>query len=221
MINIILAENHHTVRNTLKNLLEKDADLKIVADTACGNELLNLLKTGCIADILLVNINKLDIEGLSLIKLIKQQYPHLSIIMLSVIDNEEFIIAFFKEGISAYLFKNIEPLELKFAIKHVHSGQRYICSEFSLSLLDKLTRLSKQEKDKNLKHNFSSREIEILHLIADGFTNQEISNKLFISKRTIEGYRQNLIQKIKVKNTAALVKYAFLNGILNEQRSSL
>ncbi|MRX46654.1 response regulator [Pedobacter puniceum] len=214
MINIILAENHNLVRNGIKILLERDADLKVVADSQYSKDVLDLLETGLVADILLANINVPDVEGVNLIKTIKQRYPQLSVVILSMLDHEEFIIDTFKEGASGYLFKNIGSDELIFALKHVHNGHKYICNELSLRFLDKLMSLPSQKKNWALHHNFSAREIEILYLMSEGYTNNEMSDKLFISKRTIEGYRQNLIDKTKVKNTAALIKYAVLNGII-------
>jgi DNA-binding NarL/FixJ family response regulator len=214
MINIILAENHNLVRNGIKILLERDAGLKVVADAQYGKEVLDLLETGLVVDVLLANINVPEVEGLNLIRTIKQRYPQLSVVILSMLDHEEFIVDAFKEGVSGYLFKNISSEELIFAIKHVHEGKKYICNELSIRLLDKLVSLSCQRKSHVLHHDFSPREIEILHLMSEGYTNTEMSDKLFISKRTIEGYRQNLIDKTKVKNTAALIKYAVLNGII-------
>ncbi|KHJ36764.1 transcriptional regulatory protein DegU [Pedobacter glucosidilyticus] len=214
MINIILAEDHNIVRNGVKILLERDADLKVVAETENGKEVLNLLQTGIEASIILADINMPDMDGISLLKQMKQKYPDIPIIILSMLDNEQYIIEAFKEGASGYLFKNISADELIFALKHVHTGNRYICTELSLRLLDRLMNLPSQRKNWALHHDFSAREIEILHLMSEGYTNNEMSDKLFISKRTIEGYRQNLIDKTKVKNTAALIKYAVLNGII-------
>ncbi|WP_026904889.1 response regulator transcription factor [Pedobacter glucosidilyticus] len=215
MINIILAEDHNIVRNGIKILLERDADLRVVAETVNGKEVLKLLQTDLIVNIVVADINMPEMDGITLVKIMKQKYPHIPIIILSMLDNEQYIIEAFKEGASGYLFKNINADELIFALKYVCNGNKYICNELSLSLLAKLMKLPSQDKNQTLKYSFSAREIEILHLMSEGYTNNEMSDKLFISKRTIEGYRQNLLDRTKVKNTAALIKYAVLNGIID------
>src|SRR5690606_7171141 len=106
--------------------------------------------------------------------------------------------------------------ELLFSLKHVNVGGKYLCSELSLRLLERLLRPNRNSiVNDGAVIQFSMREIEILQLLSEGFTNHDIADKLFISKRTVEGHRQNMIEKTEVKNTAALIRYAVLNGVVN------
>src|SRR5690606_34249411 len=124
-------------------------------------------------------------------------------------DNEKYVAQAFAAGASGYLLKNVSADELLFSLKHVNVGGKYLCSELSLRLLDKLLYPGANHPDLNPDAvEFSMREIEILNLLVEGFTNHEIADKLFISKRTVEGHRQNMIVKAKVRNTAGLIRYA-------------
>lgn len=214
MLKVILAEDHNIVRDGIKILLEKDHNIEVVGEASNGFEVLEILNAGIGADVILADINMPVMDGIILIKELKTSYPTVKIVMLSMLDNEEYVARAFKEGASGYLLKNISADEMVFSLKHVHAGGRYVCTELALRLLDKLISVPDISLDKRSEIDFSMREIEILYLISEGYTNMDISDKLFISKRTIEGYRQNLIDKTGSRNTAALIKYAVFNGII-------
>jgi len=137
------------------------------------------------------------------------------LIILSMLDNEKYVAQAFSEGACGYLLKNVSSDELIFAIKHVSAGGKYLCSELSIRMLERLVNssLSSPSVFEDVI-DLSSREIEVLNLIAQGLTNHEMSEKLFLSKRTIEGHRQSLIEKTGSRNTAALIRYAVINGIV-------
>jgi len=205
MISVLLAEDQNIVRIGIRSLLEKDTDLQISGEGISGPEVLKLLKSGIGADIILVDVNMPGMTGMELVTQIKDQYPQIGIIILSMFEHEKYLSDAFNAGASGYLLKNVSADEMIFAIKHIANGGKYLCSELSFRLLDKLIYADKVP-DK-LKVDFSKRELEILTLIAEGFTNSEIADKLFTSKRTVEGHRQSLIDKTGVRNTAALIKY--------------
>ena len=130
-------------------------------------------------------------------------------------DNEKYVAQAFLDGASGYLLKNVSADELIFALKHTHKGGKYLFSELAIRMLEKLVHHGHNSiHTTESQVDFSIREIEVLHLIAEGLTNNEMSDKLFISKRTIEGHRQSLIEKTGARNTAALIRYAVLNGIV-------
>jgi len=136
-------------------------------------------------------------------------------VMLSMHDNEKYISQSFMEGAVGYLLKNISAEELVFSLKHVETGKKYICAELAVNMLNKLITNGVLEQDSTFSEaDFSSREIEVLHLIAEGLTNLEMAEKLFISKRTVEGHRQSLLDKTGSRNTAKLIRYAATNGLL-------
>ncbi|WCT12551.1 response regulator transcription factor [Mucilaginibacter jinjuensis] len=216
MIDIILVEDHKIVRNGVKSLLEKEPKFKIVGEAVSGNDVLTILNSGTKADIILADINMPGLSGLELIAELKKAGYNAKIIMLTMLDHERYVAKAFKAGANGYLLKNTSPDELIFAIKHIYADGNYLFSELAMRLLDRLS----QGRDIMILDNrsdvdFSKRETEVLTLIAEGFTNQEIADKLFTSKRTIEGHRQSMIDKTGTRNTAALIRFALLNGIIS------
>ena len=215
MLDVLLAEDHTIVRNGIKMLLETDKSINIVGEADNGREVLDFINKGHKIDVVLADINMPELDGLSLLKELKTRNIDTKVVILSMHDNEKYIAEAFSEGAAGYLLKNVGAEELIFSLKHVHSGSRYLCSELSTLMLDKVIRTSSNGVGSNETNiEFSTREIEVLHLIAEGLTNSEMSEKLFISKRTVEGHRQSLIDKTGSRNTATLIKFAVLNGII-------
>lgn len=217
MINVLLAEDHNVVRNGIKSLLEKEKNLDVIADATNGRQALNLLDKIASVDIILADINMPELNGIELVLEIKNKFPKIKVIILSMLDHEKYILEAFKAGASGYILKSVTADELIFAINHVcNNNDRYICSELSLRMLDKLLHKPEVKISAELVEiELSKRELEVLALIAEGFTNHEIADKLFTSKRTVEGHRQNLIDKTSTRNTAALIRYAIVNGLIN------
>ncbi|MBC8986342.1 response regulator transcription factor [Pedobacter sp. N36a] len=215
MIQVILVEDHNVVRNGIRLLLDTDSDINIAFEAAQGKQVLDYLNSGGYADMILTDINMPEMDGISLLKEVKRTHPTVKILMLSMHDHELYIQKAFQKGASGYLLKSVSTNELIFAIKHINNGGKYLGTELTMNLLERkpLTGRSFVEKEE-LKVEFSIREAEVLQLIAEGMTNLEMADKLFVSKRTIEGYRQAMIEKSGVRNTAALIRYALLNGIL-------
>ena len=135
--------------------------------------------------------------------------------MLNTVDQ---VIDAFQRGAKGYLVKNVGYNELIFAVKHVASGGRYVCDELTMLMLNILSSSSSSailKKEVDMELDLSEREIEVLQLISEGYTNMEIADKLFLSKRTVEGHRQSLITKVKVKNSAELIKFAVQHHMVN------
>jgi DNA-binding NarL/FixJ family response regulator len=215
MLQVLLAEDHTIVRNGIRMLLETDQSIHIVAEVENGREVLEYFVKGLKTDIVLADINMPGLDGISLLREMKTGSPETKIVMLSMHDNEKYVAQAFLEGASGYLLKNVNADELIFALKHVSGGGKYLCTELAMTLLDKLLKNSQHVPlNPGPDIEFSSREIEVLNLIADGLTNNEMSEKLFISKRTIEGHRQSLIDKTGVRNTASLIRFAVINGLI-------
>ena len=215
MLNLILAEDHNIVRNGIRMLLEADKEISIAGEAVNGREVLDMIAAGVKADMVLADINMPELDGISLIRELKLSSPQTRVMMLSMLDNEKYVSQAFSEGASGYLLKSVSADELVFALKHVSGGGKYLCAELAIRLLDKLMQSPAIPASPASSHiDFSMREIEILHLIAEGLTNNEMSDRLFISKRTIEGHRQSLIEKTGSRNTAALIRFAVLSGII-------
>jgi len=216
MINIVLAEDHNIVRNGIISLLEKEPDIRITGAATNGREVLSLLEKGTHADVILADMNMPEMGGLELIANIKEKYLECRVIVLSALDHEKYVIKAIQAGASGYLLKNVSADELLFAIRHVMLRNLYVCSEITGKFIKRLLTIPDPEVMHELNDvEFSLREIEVLGLITEGYTNQEIADMLFSSKRTIEGQRQALIDKTGARNTAALVRFAIINGLVS------
>ena len=216
MIDIVLAEDHNIVRNGIISLLEKEPDIHVVGAATNGREVLSLLKNGTHADVVLADMNMPEMGGIELTEAVKQLYPDCKVIILSALDHEKYVIKAFQAGASGYLLKSVSADELVFAIKHILLQNLYICSELTSKFLKRLLTLPDPSALHELHDiEFSAKEIEVLGLITEGYTNQEIADKLFTGKRTVESQRQALIDKTGSRNTAALVRFAMVNGIVN------
>jgi len=215
MLNVILADDDTLVREGIKMILIANENFNVLGEASNGNQVVSMVAEGTQPDIILTDINMPEMDGILLVETLKRINPGIKIIMLTMSDSNKFIQQAFTAGASGYLLKTIHPDELIFALNQVKQGYRYICSTLSMRLLDRSIEFANiQSSPNDLNIEFSNREMEILGLIAEGLTNQEMSERLFLSKRTIEGHRQSLIEKTGCRNTATLIKYAVLNGMI-------
>lgn len=215
MLNVILADDDTLVREGLRMLLVSDSSFQVVGEAANGQEVLDLINEGIPVDIVLTDINMPDMDGIALIKPLKALNEQIKVIILSMVDTNKSIEQAFTAGASGYLLKTVSPEELVFSIRKVDQGKRYLSSNLTLKLLERsMDTVAAQNSADELQIDLTSREKEVLNLIAEGLTNNEISEKLFLSKRTIEGHRQSLIEKTGCRNTASLIKFSILNGII-------
>ncbi len=216
MLNVLLAVDQTLVRDGIKLLLETSGDITILDEASNLNELNFAIKNHINADIVLLDLDMLSSDSPVAISNLKRLNKKVKLIALSSNANLKLIANLFEVGLCGYLLKTIGKQELLFALNHVQKKGKYICTEFSARLLDKLaanSRLAIDESDQSVL--FSEREKEVLQMIGEGLTNAEISDKLFLSKRTVEGHRQNLIEKTESRNTATLIRYALINGLIN------
>ncbi len=215
MIKIILAEDHSVVRNGIRSLLEKIKDYEIVGEAENGEQVLQLLAAGAEPDILLCDLNLKGMGGLELTQTLVKAGHRFRIVILSMLDKEDFVVRAFNAGASAYLVKSITPEELIYAIRYVHEYGRYICTELALHFLDRLIALPVIETAFDISDiQFTQRDLEMLELVADGYTNEQIAEKLFTGKRTAEAYRKALLEKTDTPNTAALIRFAMRNKLI-------
>jgi two-component system, NarL family, response regulator NreC len=215
MIRILLVEDHNIVRNGIKTMLNAVDDIEVAAEYPSATEAIEELKKGLQVDLILTDINMPGMDGISFTTFVTANYPDIKVLILSMYDQDDYINRAFKKGASGYVLKNIGPEELIFGIRQiVLRDERYICSELSLRLLDRQLQASEIAIPDNIDFDFSSKEVEILRLVSEGFTNVEIAERLNTSKRTVEGHRQNLIDKTGVRNSIALIRFAIVNGLI-------
>ncbi|MEH3111784.1 response regulator transcription factor [Pedobacter terrae] len=216
MINIILADDHHIIRTSLKALIEKHEGINVVAEVPDGSAVLELLEKGIKADIILSDLVMPKLDGIALANTIKARGHKTKVVVLSILEDEKYASNAFISGAFAYLSKDIEEDELLFCLKHVMKGKRYLSSNLCISILERFNmELNILSRKMNTEINFTEREINVLKLIADGLTNQEIADKLYLSRRTVESQREALISKTGTKNSASLVRFAMRNGYVD------
>lgn len=216
MLHIILAEDHTIVRNGLKILLESDENITIVGEAANGQQVIDILEKNDPVDLVLSDVNMPEMDGIALTRAIKELGYTVKVVLLSMHDNENFVYEAFRAGADAYLLKTSSAKELTFALHHVFSGELYLCStliksQIFMNMERNLVTRSPSTGDIEL----SPRELEVLDLLAKGMTNKEMSDKLFLSKRTVEGHRQSLIDKFAVRNTAELICLSMRTGLIS------
>ncbi|QJD97192.1 response regulator transcription factor [Mucilaginibacter robiniae] len=217
MIKVLIADDHQLFRDGIKALFALADDIEVVGEAEDGQGIIQLLGSGQMVDIIITDLNMPLMGGIELAEAIKRQNLAVKIIMVTMLDHERFIVQAFKAGVDGYLIKNAPAQEMIYAVRYVYANSRYLSMHLALRMLDRLmkTPILQQREHEVREVDFSERELEVLELIADGYTNQEIADKLFTSKRTIEGQRQAMLDKTGMRNTVALIKYAALNGIIH------
>jgi DNA-binding NarL/FixJ family response regulator len=203
MLRIVLADDHKIIRDGIKALLQGEATISVVGEASNGLELIELLSHTKEVDVALVDINMPKMDGFAAVEIIKSNYPSVKVLVLSMLDHEDYISRMIESGACGYVLKNTGKDELVHAMHMVSKGNYYICTEIAMNLLRRLRQphysgaaiaVSEPFPEKSVC-NLSKREMEVLRLIAEGYTNAEIADKLFTSKRTIESHRQNLLEK--------------------------
>ena len=215
-IKVIIADNHPIIRNGITSLVGTQDNIEVIAEASEGFEVIDFLERGNLPDILITDIETPDLDGIELTKLIKSNYPQIKVLILTSVDQEKLITKCFDAGADGYLLKNVTTSEIVFAFEQLNAGYKYLSTSIGMKLLDPIQKKYSVEAG-SMKRSvqFSKRELTILKLIAEGFTNTEIADKLFTSKRTIEGNRQNLLHKTGKKNTAELIGFAIRNAIID------
>lgn len=209
-IRIAIADDHQMFIDGLKMLLNGEEGLTISVTANNGKQLLEQLEAGP-ADVVLMDINMPGIGGLEATKIICRQYPATKVIALTMYNTKEFIKNLLNAGVHGYILKNADKTELLKAIHHVMLGENY----YSQAITETIMRSMAKNKPSayEMPAELSKREIDVLKLIVQEYTTQEIADKLFISHNTVESHRKNLISKLNVRNAAGLVKYAIENGL--------
>ncbi len=215
-IRVALVEDHQLVRDGIRSLLTNLPNIEVVAEADCAKTMLNLIEQAR-PNVLLVDISLPEISGIELAKLITTNHPGIKVIILSMHTEQEFIFNSLRNGAKGYLHKSISREELIEAIEQVYNGSEYFSNEVSGIILKSYLRQIKnperveEYEDKKL----TPREMEILRMVAQGYSNQLIADKLFISVRTVESHKNHIMQKLELTTTVDLVKYAIKNGIID------
>lgn len=212
-IKLGIIDDHKIFRNGLKATLEDCEELDLVLEASNGKELVGLL-TDKSPDVLLMDIKMPEMDGIQTATYVHQHYKHIKILALSMFNEDKYIVDMMKAGASGYLLKNAEPEEIIEAISTVYHKGFYFNEHLSITLIKQLV-VNDHVEQPNNKADLNEREIEVLKLVCQECSNQEIADKIFLSVRTVEGYRARLFEKTNSKNLVGLVIYAIKRGIIS------
>jgi DNA-binding NarL/FixJ family response regulator len=211
MIKVLLAEDHTVVRQGLRRVLEAEPDLSVIGETDDG------LKVADAADLLKPHVVLLDLglpglHGLEAIRQIARRTPAVHVLVLSMHAREEYVLGALRNGAAGYLVKGADSAEVVTAIRRVASGQRYVSADVSKHLVAAFLEGASAPADSY--DTLTGREREVLHLMAEGHSSAEVAARLFISPRTLETHRSNVMRKLGLRTQTDLVRYALRRGII-------
>ncbi len=216
-IKVLLVDDHQIVRDGIFALLIKEHEIEIVGEASNGDELFEKLKF-IKPEIIILDISLPKMSGIEIAAILSRDYPHIRIIVFSSYTDEETIFKSIRSGAKGFLPKDSMREDLVTAIKKVHQGFEYLSDKIPNTILMDYIKKSSSAEDKfnNLKlSNLTKREREILKLIAEGLSYKEIGSELYISVRTVETHKNNILQKLELKSTIDLVKFAIKNDLID------
>lgn len=209
-INVMITDDHAMIREGIKRLLEFDGDIKVIAEAGDGEECLSLLQEA-VPDVLLLDINMPKKNGIEVLQQIKNDELDITVLMLTVHNEVEYLIKAVDIGVDGYILKDSESSELKKAILAVVNGENYI----QPSLIPALnSRLISRDTDKDKMEQLTKRELEVLIKVASGMFNKEIALSLNISERTVKNHISNIFKKIQVSDRTQAAVFAIRNDII-------
>ncbi len=214
MTRLIIADDHQLVAEGLKSIIESVDENKVIAMAANGKELLKQLEV-IDTDLVLLDIDMPVMNGIEAMQQIRKSHPDVKVIVLSMHEEKSLVKKFTDMGAMGFLIKNTDQDELLLAIKRVIGGGKYFSSSLTMNMIGGSVASSSTVFYDAHKASLTEREIEILKLIAEGFSNKEIGDKLFISHRTVDTHRTNLMKKLEVNNIAGLIRYAIKSGFVH------
>lgn len=217
-IHVAIADDHAMVREGLKQILELEDDIEVVAQASNGEEALDIARKKQ-PDVILMDINMPGMNGLEAIKEIKDEKVPSKIIVLTIHEDREYLFKTLHMGAEGYVLKDADPNVLIEAIRSVNSGEAYIQGNMTKELVKEFKRVTVNEnKEKSENNNLTSREKEVLELIAEGLINREIAKRLYISEKTVKNHVSNIFKKLNVSDRTQAAIYAYKNNITSENR---
>lgn len=213
-INIVLVDDHKLLRNGLAGLINSFSNYSVLYEANNGREFIDLIKTKPLPQIVLMDINMPEMDGYETCNWLKNNYPEIKALALSMYDNENAVIRMFKAGAKGYILKDCEPRELEMALQALISKGFYYSEMVTGKLIHTINSLDEDDHVKNMVA-LNDREITFLKHTCTELTYKEIAEKMFLSPRTIDGYRDDLFQKLNIKTRVGLAMYAIKNGIVS------
>jgi DNA-binding NarL/FixJ family response regulator len=211
---IVLADDHRVVREGFKALLQTQPDFEVIGETGDGLEAVRLVEQRkphiLVADLMMPGLN-----GLEVARQVGQRSPRTRVVVLSMHAHEAYVLEALKNGACAYVIKDASACDLVRAVREALAGRRYLSPPLCEPSIENYAQRVRGSDTLDLYDTLTNREREVLHLAAEGHTNVEIGNRLFISPRTVESHRANVMHKLRLRSQVDLVRYALQRGILS------
>jgi two-component system response regulator NreC len=212
--NVLLVEDHAIVRQGIKSLLEEEADIIVVGEAGDGSQAVRLVEQ-LRPDIVLMDLSMPGMDGVEATRQIRARFPDIRVVVLSMHENEEYVFRVLRAGASGYVLKRATTSELVLALRAVAAGSTFLSPAISEILIgDYVQRAKASDQRDEILDILTPREREVLQLIAKGFSNRQIAERLQISVKTVETHRGNMMSKLDIHDRAGLVKFAFDSGLI-------
>ena len=201
-IRVVLADDHQLFRDGMKAVLQSSDEIEVVGEAARSSTLLTVLASE-VPDVVLLDISMPQTSGIDLLPTIKQQFPKVKCVMLTMHEDAQYVLRSLRQGADGYLLKESDRQELHRAIREVHHGNKYFKNKVSDLIVTNLS------DESNAETLLSEREIQVVRLVAEGKITKEIAEQLYVSVRTIETHRSRIMKKMGVANTAEMIRKAY------------
>jgi DNA-binding NarL/FixJ family response regulator len=212
-IRILIADDHAVFRSGLRALLEKEEDFQIVGETGTGIDTIRAVESTAL-DVLILDINMPGLPGPRVAEAVLEKKPKLAIVILTMHEDEYYVQELFRIGARAFVLKKATATDLVQAIRAVYRGEQYIDPSLTARVISSYVGRPAKEAKPGRLEILTPREQEVCSLLAYGYTNAEIGQRLFISERTVETHRTNIMAKLNLKSRVELVRFAIDNGLL-------
>jgi two-component system response regulator NreC len=213
-ISLLLVDDHEVVRTGLRMLLENQSDMEILAEASSGEEA-SLLVDQYLPDVVVMDITLPDISGIEATRRLKARHPETAVVALTIHEDEQYFFEMLQAGASGYVPKRAAPDDLISAIRAANAGEIYLYPSLAKALVSDYLGRNRTEMEEEKLETLTPREQEVLELLAEGLSNDEIAESLFISRHTVARHRENLMRKLDLHNRSELVKYAIRKGLIS------
>jgi two-component system response regulator NreC len=212
-VKLLLVDDHEVVRTGLRMLLENQPHIKIIGEANTGLQALEMANS-LNPDVVIMDITLPDISGIDATRQLRQSHPDLPVVALTIHEDEQYFFEMLQAGASGYVPKRAAPEDLLNAIQAVHAGEVYIYPTLAKLLVADFLSHAGEGVNKTTVNGLTPREFEVLSVLAEGLSNDEIADKLAISRHTVARHRENLMRKLNLHNRSELVKYAIRKGLI-------
>ena len=211
-IKILIADDHQIILDGLRLLLNQEEGIKVIAEVTDGEQVINEARKAQELDVILIDINMPKLDGIEVTRLLKTEFPEISILIMTMYNRKEFIRSLIEVGVDGYILKNSGKKELLSALQALSKGEPYFGKEITRTIMKSYQK--SRVFDNPMEIELTSREKEIIQLIGDGLNTAEIGEKLFLSTHTINTHRKNILSKLNVKNSVGVIRFGIQTGII-------